>query len=235
MPIASASAGRLVALAGNNFSAVTLQRGGRYAAEGRVHIKAVTEAPGQLHVTAEVQGTQTEPYAVDLWLGVDPRGEVDLVDGVCMCPVEEDCKHIVAVLMTLEKSGEIERGRRSSLAPRAAESFPAPSPATLDWLGELMAGSAPSPTAAESGVRVLYMLHLGDSPSLSIARSRPRPAPILMAPTMAPRAPGPQRRTIPTMSAPLTVEAYLAAQAPERAAALAAVCDVVRRHLAGLR
>ena len=62
MPTESTSADRLLNLAGGHFSAVTLQRGRRYALEGRVRIKSVEERTDEIHVAAEVRGTQDEPY-----------------------------------------------------------------------------------------------------------------------------------------------------------------------------
>jgi superfamily II DNA or RNA helicase len=173
MPNHPNSSSRLLAVAGDNFSAVTLQRGRSYATEGRVRIMAVEEKTGEIHVAAEVQGTQNEPYGVELWLGVDGRGEVNEVDGVCMCPVEEDCKHIVAVLLTFDESRVGRHTRGQAPVHAAAGDFPQPSPAVLEWLGEL-AGQANSPKRiADTAARVLYLLRPGAQPSLGVARSRP--------------------------------------------------------------
>ena len=171
MPTESTSADRLLDLAGGHFSAVTLQRGRRYAQEGRVRIKSVEERADEIHVAAEVRGTQDEPYDVELWLGMDGRGEVTEVDGVCMCPVEEDCKHIVAVLLKLEEAGAGQAARRPEA--RAATDFPEPSAAALEWLGELADQASPRQAVDRAAARVLYLLRPGDAPSLGVARSRP--------------------------------------------------------------
>jgi superfamily II DNA or RNA helicase len=171
MPTESTSADRLLNLAGGHFSAVTLQRGRRYALDGRVRIKSVEERADEIHVAAEVRGTQDEPYDVELWLGMDGRGEVTEVDGVCMCPVEEDCKHIVAVLLKLEEAGAGQAARRPEA--RAATDFPEPSAAALEWLGELADQASPRQAVDRAAARVLYLLRPGDAPSLGVARSRP--------------------------------------------------------------
>jgi superfamily II DNA or RNA helicase len=172
MPRTSASASRLLDIAGGNFSAVTLQRGRNYAAEARVTIKSVREQPGEVHVEALVQGTLAEPYGVALWLNRDRQGEISDIEGVCMCPVEEDCKHVVAVLLTLDKLGSIPQ-RADRIMPPADADFTVPGTAAREWLSELGARVAPPVPDREAAVRVVYVLHPGDPPNLRVARSRP--------------------------------------------------------------
>ena len=75
------------------FDGATLQRGRAYAGEGRVRVRHVERATGEIHVEAEVQGTRKHPYEVDLWLELDPGGAIVDVDNSCMCPMRENCKH----------------------------------------------------------------------------------------------------------------------------------------------
>ena len=155
------------------FGSTTLQRGRAYAREGRVRIRRVERAPGEIHVEADVQGTRKQPYEVDLWLEVAKDGTVADVDNVCMCPLRQDCKHVVAVLITLEQPPGIVGLAGSDGAPRQEGDFPEPSAATLDWLGLLdqSAASRPSPKSAQA--RVVYLLRPGSPPSLSLGKSRP--------------------------------------------------------------
>ena len=173
MPRKHESADRLLDLAGGHFSALTLQRGRKYAAEGRVRITSLNERGDEIHVAAEVQGTQEQPYEVELWLGVDRRGQITDVDGVCMCPVEEDCKHIVAVLLNLEQARAAQTLVRTETVSGATTDFPQPSAATLEWLGDLAARASPLPATEAAAVRVIYLLRPGEPASLGVARSRP--------------------------------------------------------------
>ena len=108
------------------FNAATLQRGRAYAAEGRVRIMRVERSPGEIHVEAEVQGTRKRPYEVDLWLEVDQGGAIIDIDNVCMCPMQENCKHVVAVLLTLGRTTDISglAGHLNAPLPQEAE-YPA--------------------------------------------------------------------------------------------------------------
>ena len=158
----------------DRFDAGTLQRGRAYAAQGRVHVKRVERAPGEIHVEAEVQGTRKRPYEVDLWLETDPAGAIVDVDNSCLCPVQDNCKHVVATLQVLAQSAEF----RSLLAPAGATQaqqgeFPEPSAATLDWLGSLDQPEPPPPSALRVQPRVVYLLQPGTVPSLSLGKSRP--------------------------------------------------------------
>jgi len=174
MPANTASAEFLQGDLLDRFDTGTLQRGRAYAAQGRVHVKRVERAPGEIHVEAEVQGTRKRPYEVDLWLETDPGGAIVDVDNSCMCPVQDNCKHVVATLQMLAQSGEF----GSLLAPAAATQaqqgdYPEPSAATLDWLGSLDQPELARPQALRAQPRVVYLLQPGMAPSLSLGKSRP--------------------------------------------------------------
>jgi superfamily II DNA or RNA helicase len=156
------------------FDGGTLQRGRAYAIERRVRMKRVERAPGEIHVEAQVQGTQAHPYEVDLWLEVDKAGAIVDVDSVCMCPVQENCKHVVAVLLTLEQTTDIGNFAGQGDAPRQQDGeYPEPSAATLDWLGSLAEPAPPKPAARNAQARVVYLLRPGSPASLSLGKSRP--------------------------------------------------------------
>ncbi len=134
------------------FDSRTLQRGRTYAAEGRVRMKRVQRAPGEIHVEAEVQGTRARPYEVDLWLETDSGGAVVEFDNSCMCPVQQNCKHVVAVLLSLGQTKDIgSLAGQEGAARRNEGDFPEPSAATLEWLGGPHAPGGPPPPARPPG------------------------------------------------------------------------------------
>ena len=175
MSDATATLSRYLAIAGGHFSALTLERGRRLADEDRVSIGKLEKRANDAYVRAEVSDSPSAVFEVELWVGLDPMGQPISVDGACRCPVEEDCKHVVAVLLALEQTGDLERDRQSDAAEldAIATGLPPASGTTREWLGELEAQFTPATPADESSARVLYLLHPGDPPSLSIARSRP--------------------------------------------------------------
>ncbi len=156
------------------FDGATLQRGRAYAGEGRVRVKRVERAPGEIHVEAEVQGTRKHPYEVDLWLELDQVGAIVDVDNSCMCPMRENCKHVVAAMLNLGQTTDIGSIAGNGNTPsRDAAGFPEPSEAALEWLGSFDHAEAPKPPAASSQSRVVYLLRPGSPPSLSLGKSRP--------------------------------------------------------------
>ncbi len=156
------------------FDGATLQRGRAYAGEGRVRVRHVARAPGEIHVEAEVQGTRKHPYEVDLWLELDPGGAIVDVDNSCMCPMRENCKHVVATLLNLGETTDIGRfGGNGNASARDDAGYPEPSPAMLDWLDALDQAPVRTAPARASGARVVYLLRPGSPPSLTLGKSRP--------------------------------------------------------------
>jgi superfamily II DNA or RNA helicase len=156
------------------FDGGTLQRGRAYAVDRRVRMKRVERAPGEIHVEAQVQGTRKHPYEVDLWLEVDKGGAIVDIDNVCMCPMQENCKHVVAVLLTLGQTTDIgSLVGHGNAPPRHEAEYPEPSAATLDWLGSLNEQVTQNPPARSSQSRVVYLLRPGSPSSLSLGKSRP--------------------------------------------------------------
>lgn len=50
-------------------------------------------------IRGEVQGTQPEPYELSVELVLAPNGQVSFWSGACSCPVQEGCKHAVALTL----------------------------------------------------------------------------------------------------------------------------------------
>ncbi len=155
------------------FNDATLQRGRAYAAEDRVSVVRIERAPGEIHVDARVQGTRTRPYEVDLWLEVDAQGAIVDVDNSCMCPMRENCKHVVAVLLSLDQETDIAGFVGTGKLSRHEAEFPEPCAATLEWLQSLEEPKARTEPARNSQARVVYLLHAGNPPSLALGKSKP--------------------------------------------------------------
>ena len=157
----------------SQFNEATLQRGRAYAAEKRVRLVRVERAPGEIHVDALVQGTRERPYEVDLWLELDAHGATVEIDSSCMCPMRENCKHVVAVLLSLDQEVDIAGFVGSDKPPGQGAEFPEPCVATLEWLGSLDEPKAPVMPERSSQARVVYLMQAGNPPSLALGKSRP--------------------------------------------------------------
>jgi len=163
------------ALAGlsGRFGEDVLQRGRMLAAQGRVRIKRVTRAPGEIHVEADVDGGE-QTSEVDVWLELAAGGDALDADNSCMCPLRENCEHVVAVLSVLQQANDIGSLGGGEPGSRWDEGdYPEPSAATLEWLGSLSAGAAPAGRGRTSLSRVVYLLQPGNPASLSLGKSRP--------------------------------------------------------------
>ena len=89
---------------------VILSRGQDYYHRG--HVESIEYDEG--HVTAEVSGSEGEPYMVDI--DFDEDGEVEAWD--CDCPYDWGpvCKHTVAVLLALQAETPEERSQEAAAA-----------------------------------------------------------------------------------------------------------------------
>ena len=72
------------------FTAETLRRGRAYARDGSVRSVELSNDGGQL--TAKVQGSSRQPYAVTVTISAKGR-----IDASCSCPIGYSCKHAAAV------------------------------------------------------------------------------------------------------------------------------------------
>ncbi len=93
----------------------SVERGIRYAAEDRVEVLEV--GPGWAN--GEVQGTAPDPYIVD----IEWAAGVVIADE-CSCPLGGDCKHAVALVVTVARDGSVENLRRSSTPHGGADVIP---------------------------------------------------------------------------------------------------------------
>ncbi len=122
------------ALALAAYDSGSVQRGVRYAAEGRAVV--VESEPGW--AAGEVQGTAPIPYRVEITWTDGPGGT--LVSDVCNCPLGGRCKHAVALIFTHMRHRALAdtdhasalSAQRSDRGPRSGRS-PAAEPTLSDW------------------------------------------------------------------------------------------------------
>ena len=101
----------------------SIQRGVRYAAEGRVTIVDLDDG----WALADVQGTRPEPYLTEITWRDSPRGM--LVTDICDCPLGGACKHAVALLLTVMRQQALSRTDHTS-GPGGSDTPPRLAP---DW------------------------------------------------------------------------------------------------------
>ncbi|WP_299316827.1 DEAD/DEAH box helicase [uncultured Halomonas sp.] len=88
------------------FDAGALERGRRYARQGRVLGElSLQREEAQLVLTGEVEGSLSQPYLTEVEIAVGERDEELFTD--CSCPVGVGCKHAVALIHTfLDQMGK---------------------------------------------------------------------------------------------------------------------------------
>src|SRR5690606_17990091 len=75
------------------------ERGRAYARSGHVlDCETVSDDDG-LEIRGRVSGNRARPYLAEVGIEIDDHGAVE-VWGSCTCPVGQDCKHCVALLVT---------------------------------------------------------------------------------------------------------------------------------------
>ncbi len=81
----------------------TFERGEAYAAQRRV--RSIAARPDGLMLLGTVEGSGAETYQTIITARPHPKGRSHLWSGRCSCPVEHDCKHAVALLLTARSGG----------------------------------------------------------------------------------------------------------------------------------
>lgn len=135
-----------------SFSEAVLQRGARYAQEGRVKIE---QCSGPL-IEASCSGSGNSRYRQKITLtAIAGRCHVR---GQCSCPVGQNCKHCAAALLVLSESDAIARRDDNAL------------PANLQhWLNSLEPPNQASGDAPDKrGRMVCYQIVLSDEPGCAV-------------------------------------------------------------------
>ena len=132
-----------------SFSAAALQRGERYAEEGRVELEGIYGPT----VVANCQGSGDNHYRQTIELRV--AGGRCHVHGECDCPVRKNCKHCAAALFSITP-----HSHGSATTPVSQASLPAE---LQHWLNGLeQAPPKAASTEDKRGRMVCYELQLAD-------------------------------------------------------------------------
>ncbi len=135
-------------------SQTAFERGLEYQRKKRVATYKVQD--GGSSIVAKTRGSDPVPYVQHISLyPVD--GKVD-VDGTCTCPVSVDCKHVVAVLLTVlaERAAEMSGPPGASNVP-SGQALPDHISLWLKSIDAAQRMDADHP-AHEQAVRVMYLL-----------------------------------------------------------------------------
>lgn len=155
------------------FDDVTFARGRAYARENRAELQHIVLREEGLRLIGRVHGSGGRVYHTEVWLDPTEHDHLFPTDSSCTCPVGFDCKHAVALLLTFAESIEIEEPHiDESSAPADAGPGQAPSERIRNWLDLLETPPDPMPEAANREYRLVYLLHPGQHPELSIGKSR---------------------------------------------------------------
>jgi superfamily II DNA or RNA helicase len=92
-------------------------------------------------LTAVVQGSEPEPFEVDVEWGADETGE-GFVDGMCDCLAASNCEHVVAAIQAAVN------GSAGVTAPGTGSAKPQLSGQLQEWLTQLQQAAAPPTPAA---------------------------------------------------------------------------------------
>lgn len=132
------------------------EAGSSYMCQKRASLVSIEQEPGGLLIRSKVLGSDYDPYTQTIHLREGRSGAVR-IEGHCSCPVEVNCKHVVAALL---------RWRSEA---RAADGNVLPT-ALGDWLARLerdlhRAGESYPPDARQ---RMIYLLAPEDRGQLCI-------------------------------------------------------------------
>jgi superfamily II DNA or RNA helicase len=153
------------------FDATTRARGLEYAEKGRV-LRLDVEGNGH-YITARVEGSRLEAYTVLVAL-THANGSNRLhIDGRCSCPVEWNCKHVVAVLAEaiVQRDTAVGDPRAvSARPPQAAQTQQTQRDRRVEvWLANIDENLKQSAAATGAGDAVVYLLSTRPNRALHIA------------------------------------------------------------------
>ncbi len=130
-------------------------RGRKYFVEKRViKVTLAEEGTTTSHITGVVNGKRPNIYRQDIDLIATARGGVK-IDGTCTCPVNHNCKHVVAVCLAFIAQRQSDP---SSLEPKDSMS------PYLNWLKEFEQAGQPSATTKPKNEEwIAYLVKPGAS------------------------------------------------------------------------
>ncbi len=134
MSVVSISHAQLLAQVG----ATTFARGHDVLGRGKVQdVVPAPQADGTMHIVARTQGSSGQTYQQDIVL--DDTAAKLSVRGFCSCPMQYNCKHVVAAVLSI--------ARNKAALGLAPDDMASPNQAhALEWIRQLKPNSA-SPSA----------------------------------------------------------------------------------------
>ena len=126
------------------FDASTLARGRVYQMQNRVVSCLAAREGEDWKLTAEVRGSEVDPYEVEVHIGME-NGAL-IIDGLCSCPMAEQCKHAAAVLLHVLERPEQWFNLPAFTGPSAEGVQPPLDPTWQHWLQQVDAATAPPPS-----------------------------------------------------------------------------------------
>lgn len=154
---------------------LTIARGQRYAEQGRATVVHVERNEDGIEIRGTCSGSRPEPYRLSVWFDFDEAGHLFFYDSRCSCPVESDCKHAVALVLSIDDA-DIPAHEIPAPAQPMAQGL---SKQARHWLEALEEGGE-APGAVEyqrdqpAHLRthvLVYQLHPGPKPALSVGKS----------------------------------------------------------------
>lgn len=140
------------------FSRSAMEKAVAYQAQGRVSKLKVSH--DLKHVTAEVRGSGSNKYGVDIAL-VFSGDELADLDGDCSCPVEYNCKHVAATLLEA-LSGKEGSATSTQVAHSAPSAPPALSSELTSWIDSVGQAVRDDGARADQSQCLLYCLQPSD-------------------------------------------------------------------------
>lgn len=161
----------LVDVAGmvTRIGAAAMSRAHAYAHEGRV--EHIAWHPEITELTAQVYGTDDEPYEVGVYLQPH-HGTYRYAGGWCTCPVSTDCKHMAAVVLTANAHRLRAEAAEQSAARRAEPAWKSELRRIIDPGAERERLGAARRLGLQFELRDSHA-RLGGRFARSLARSRP--------------------------------------------------------------
>lgn len=136
----------------NYFSRSAMEKAVSYQAQGRVSKLKVSD--DRKHVSAEVPGSNSNRYRVDILLQFSGGELVDL-DGDCSCPMDYNCKHAATLLEALSGKEASASGTAASSAPAAPPVLSSELTGWIDSVGRAVRGDG---AGADRSQCLLYCL-----------------------------------------------------------------------------
>jgi superfamily II DNA or RNA helicase len=109
------------------FDAKAVREGRAFANRGAATLLRTRRTAEEIFVQARVDDDSETAHKVEIGLDLDDTGAIFNVFNSCSCPIGEDCKHVVAALITLSRTPEDSESGSNDAARDASGPISAPS------------------------------------------------------------------------------------------------------------